>query len=213
MNVFRIVETANNSELTWFFYYDLSQNPQLWWKGLQIKKNMEEFISEGLTNLKTVCEIQAQENTRIVELEQLDSFLYIGLRQVVNFADVSNKMIEMFGQLSGFIQTNEIQTEKSPFAIYHSVIGEKIDLECGIAVLDFIENDEMKTSAYTAKTCAVVEYYGDYNQLEQGHNTVQEWIEKRRFNIGGPPIEMYVTDPGSEPDSTKWLTKIYYPVY
>jgi hypothetical protein len=27
-----------------------------------------------------------------------------------------------------------------------------------------------------------------------------------------PVIEQYVTDPGQEPDSSKWLTRVFYPV-
>ena len=37
-------------------------------------------------------------------------------------------------------------------------------------------------------------------------------MEKNNREFKGYVIEQYVTDPMSEPDSTKWLTNIYYHV-
>jgi len=213
INKFIISGEEGNCKMSWEFYYNLEQYPQLWWKGYRINRNWEAYINEGLANIKTVCEVQAKENVMVVELEKLDSFLYVSLRQKVNFADVSEKMLEMFDQLNETIQSQEIETKHSPFAIYHSIIGETIDMECGIPVPHLIEKEEVISGVFPAVTCAALKYYGNYEQLEQGHTTVQNWLQKRRFNIGGPPIEVYVTDPEKEPDSGKWLTIIYYPVY
>jgi effector-binding domain-containing protein len=32
------------------------------------------------------------------------------------------------------------------------------------------------------------------------------------MELNGDPYEVYITDPASEPDETKWVTELYWPV-
>jgi effector-binding domain-containing protein len=53
---------------------------------------------------------------------------------------------------------------------------------------------------------------GAYEKLEATHNEINKYIEYKKLEISGAPWEVYVTDPGVEKDTTKWITEIYYPV-
>jgi len=44
----------------------------------------------------------------------------------------------------------------------------------------------------------------------QAHMAMEKYINENKLEALTPAVEEYVTDPGSEPDSTKWLTKIVY---
>jgi effector-binding domain-containing protein len=39
---------------------------------------------------------------------------------------------------------------------------------------------------------------------------MDDYLKANKLKAGAPVIEEYVTDPGTEPDESKWLTKIYY---
>jgi len=39
-----------------------------------------------------------------------------------------------------------------------------------------------------------------------------KFIEENEKEINGASWEVYITDPMSEPDTSKWVTQIYYPV-
>ena len=213
-NVFKIAGKNGHVKLSWHFKYNLEEYPGLIWQSFRIKSRMKDFMDTGLSGIKTVCEIQEQQKQLVVELEELNSFSYVSLRKEIHFNNVSQAMADMFNKLSTFIQHEKKEQLQHPFAIYHSVINEHIDLECGIPLVnDSVESDLFQINTFVATHCAVVNYYGDYSQLEKGHTAIQKWIEKRRFTIAGPPIEMYITDPATEPDPGKWLTKLYYPVY
>jgi effector-binding domain-containing protein len=41
---------------------------------------------------------------------------------------------------------------------------------------------------------------------------MHEYMQENNLVSDGPVIEVYVTDPVSEPDTSKWLTQIIYPV-
>lgn len=39
-----------------------------------------------------------------------------------------------------------------------------------------------------------------------------DWCEKNGVIITGAPWEEYVNYPPQDPDTSKWLTRVYYPV-
>ena len=41
---------------------------------------------------------------------------------------------------------------------------------------------------------------------------LNEWIVREGLEPAGVPWEVYVTDPGAEPDPSKWRTDLYFPV-
>ena len=57
----------------------------------------------------------------------------------------------------------------------------------------------------------VIDYYGAYEGIGDAHWAMDAFLKKNNLKAGAPVIEEYVTDPGIEPDQSKWLTKIYYP--
>lgn len=57
-----------------------------------------------------------------------------------------------------------------------------------------------------------IDYYGDYPGSENAHRAINAHMEANQIEYLGPAIEIYVTDPETEPDASKWLTQIIYPV-
>lgn len=56
----------------------------------------------------------------------------------------------------------------------------------------------------------VYDYFGGYHNMTGAHEGLTMMCEKTFKGEPGLVMEEYVTDPGAEPDSTKWLTRIYY---
>jgi effector-binding domain-containing protein len=53
---------------------------------------------------------------------------------------------------------------------------------------------------------------GNYDKLGDTHGQIDKYIEYKGLTISGAPWEVYVTDPTVEPDTTKWITEVYYPI-
>jgi effector-binding domain-containing protein len=51
---------------------------------------------------------------------------------------------------------------------------------------------------------------GSYDHLDVPHNAIESYIKENDLEVLGPALEEYVTDPGSEPDTSKWETHIFY---
>ena len=57
---------------------------------------------------------------------------------------------------------------------------------------------------------AVYHHYGAYEKMMVGHMAMEEYFTKNNLEYKYPVMEQYVTDPGQEADTSKWLTNIVY---
>lgn len=55
-----------------------------------------------------------------------------------------------------------------------------------------------------------INYYGSYDGSGAAHNAMETYGIENGLTIAPPAIELYITDPTTEPDTSKWLTEIYY---
>lgn len=58
--------------------------------------------------------------------------------------------------------------------------------------------------------CLKMPMYGHYNNLKTAHSKMDYIMSASAFTLFPPIIEEYVTNPSEEPDTSKWLTNIYY---
>jgi len=54
------------------------------------------------------------------------------------------------------------------------------------------------------------DYYGPYETLSQAHDAFDAYMSAQEMEPAFLVVEEYVTDPTTEPDSSKWLTRIHY---
>ena len=158
--------------------------------------------------------------------KQLDAQPILGIRTVVTHDKIGEAMGPLFGEVFGYIQQNGQAPAGMPFAIYYhmdggplDVDGEEcadggsIDMECGMPVAAPLDGSgRIKASELPAGKVATVTHMGPYNNLPQTWSALTRWMEAQGLEPAGAPWEVYVTDPGAEPDQSKWRTDIFFPV-
>ena len=58
----------------------------------------------------------------------------------------------------------------------------------------------------------VVEVRGDQQTINEAIKQIEKYITDYQRSIIAIPFQSLITDRSKESDSTKWITKIYYPV-
>jgi len=58
----------------------------------------------------------------------------------------------------------------------------------------------------------VVDYYGNYDGTVAAHSALEKYMKENNMadQLAFPVIKECVTDPMTEPDPSKWLTRVYY---
>lgn len=55
-------------------------------------------------------------------------------------------------------------------------------------------------------------HIGPYDTLRQSYESIAAWMSQNDIIPGAEMWERYLSDPMKEPDSSKWQTKIVWPV-
>ena len=86
------------------------------------------------------------------------------------------------------------------------------DMAVAIPVATAVEIKGGSVAEIAAGKAAVIDYYGAYEGSGEAHFAMDDYLKEFGLTAGGPVIEEYITDPMTEPDTAKWLTKIIYPL-
>ena len=145
--------------------------------------------------------------------KQVEGQPILGIRTSTTMENIGEVMGPLFGEVFALIQQGGQQPAGMPFARYYSMDDHTVDLECGMPVASPIEGAGRVTAGeLPAATVATVTHVGPYDALPQTWSALTEWMGSQGLQPAGAPWEVYVTDPGAEPDSSKWRTEIFFPV-
>ena len=144
---------------------------------------------------------------------QLEAQPMVGIRTKTTMDKIAETMGMLFGELHGYLQQSGQAPAGMPFAIYHEMHGGTVDLECGMPVASPIAGtDRIRAGELPRGKAATVTHTGHYEQLRHTWEALTAWMKSEGLEPAGAPWEVYVTDPGREPDPTKWRTDIFFPV-
>lgn len=181
---------------------------------------MESFIGpefeSGLTAMKSYVEAlpRSEKTIQVACVPFAAAEVLLVPAITCQAAEIPAKLGESYGLISQWIKQNDMKMSGAPFAIYHEY-DEKgvVKMEAGIpVVIAKASSDRVKKGSIRGQMVVFADYYGPYEGSSLAHEAILKWVKDKGKIITGSPWEEYVTDPGLEPDSTKWLTKVYYPV-
>ena len=115
--------------------------------------------------------------------KQIEAQQFAGIRTTATMDKIGEVMGPLFGEVFGHIQQNGQQPAGMPFALYHSMDGNSVDLECGIPVASPVPGtDRVLAGELPAGTMATVTHMGPYDNLPQTWSALTEWM-----SVTGPP--------------------------
>ena len=181
-------------------------------------------FEKGLQNLKARTEAEQQaaqaalqaktHRGYVIETVEKPTTTYIGKRGKIKFAEID----KFYGQHlpAAFVAAGAAGIEQAgyPSGIFFAwdEQAQTADLMAAVPV-KADENVVVKgfeTYTIPASKMLHIPYYGAYDKSQEAHYAMDEMIKANGLTHYGNVIEEYVTDPTTEPDTSKWLTNIYY---
>lgn len=120
-----------------------------------------------------------------------------------------------YAELGKFLGKDAANLNGAPFAIYKEWDEENKMTTISVALPVNSEkeaNDRIEKGMTHEGTVLKSVHLGPYSETGKVHYAMDDYIKANNLQIVGAPWEVYVTDPGTEPDTMKWVTEIYYPV-
>ncbi|MES2779555.1 MAG: SRPBCC family protein [Bacteroidota bacterium] len=174
-------------------------------------------FEKGLAKIKEVSE-SAPKAEQIagfdIEERVMEPVKIAGVRAKIKTQDLNgNTFGKWFGQVSQVLQKAKIEASGAPRTIYYQYGPKEVEVEAAIPVATLGADEGTVKFHETAKAnVLVVKYYGDYGKTEPVYMAAYDYIKAKGKTSNGAPMEIYITDPGMEKDTAKWLTEIVFPL-
>ncbi|MEQ1744814.1 MAG: SRPBCC family protein [Saprospiraceae bacterium] len=208
-------ENDKKTKVTWGFDMHIAFP----WNGLAMFTDMDAGVGKdyekGLGNLKKVCEAIAHKKYRGYEVavEEIPQRFYVGVRKTVAFQDMHAFFETTFGKAMEAVQKNGATLSGAPAGLFwkYDEQAGSADMAAAMPVAaDGKFGGGMSVFPIGGTKALVISYYGPYEKTGDAHYAMDEYMAEKKLQNVPPVIEEYVTDPGKEPDTSKWLTRVVY---
>jgi effector-binding domain-containing protein len=136
------------------------------------------------------------------------------VRQRVPIDELPAFFGEAFGRCVEAAQSRGLEIGGVPFAWYFGQPTDSIEVAAGLPV-DHPGTDLPDGVIATERPggeAAVAVHVGPYDTIEGTYRQVEEWVGEHELTPRDDMWEEYLTDPGLEPDQSKWETRIVIPL-
>ncbi len=186
--------------------------------GWMLEKGYNHNFKQSLKHLKEYIETQKQGPNyfgyKIVE-DKFDGGSYLASNATSTMTEMKNVMSERFGAIMQFAAQQELEIQGAPMVQWHSYHPDaESEFTCMVPV--DIDSAMAAKNVYSlnfpeSKTI-MLSYVGPYEGSYNAWTALDNYMVYNSLIINGDPWEEYLKGPANEPDSTKWITNIYFPV-
>ena len=209
----------NTTKTSWGMSFDMPYpiNAMSLFTAGAMEEQVNKMFDDGLANLKVRCEKEAAQKTYrgySVKPFKFPGKNYLTVRETVKFQNMAEFYAKNYGSIGRAIGTQGLEMDGMPCGIYYKWDEEKgtTDMAAAIPVKGGKGAATGSVTPYEIPegNCMVIDYKGDYSGLGEAHYAMDDYFKEKGLEPSRLVMEEYVTDPGDEPDTAKWLTKIYY---
>ena len=183
---------------------------------------MNKMFDDGLAGMKELAEKIAAEQpagggaSYAVKEMNFPGRTYVGIRERATFEQTMSSSFfgDRFGKISGLLSKAKFEMAGPPSGVYYEWDESNKTTDMAVAVPvkanTAVSGGGIKAFEIPAGKALVIDYYGSYQEVGKAHTAMDEYIKTKGLTQKPPVIEEYITDPMTEPDTAKWLTKVYY---
>jgi len=211
------------TKVTWNIRSDSPYPLMRWVHTLMVVPNVKKSYDEGLINLNELTKdmiLKPGEDlgtllytTGEISEKEVASQNALVFRTKCTMEEMGEKMGEALGALMAFTGKKGIEMAGPPFSIWYEYESDVFEFDSGIPVPGKVmgEGDIKSLKTYGGKVLHAT-HTGSYESTHHTWGALQKHITDNGLELNGDPYEVYLTDPGSEPDPTKWVTELYWPI-
>lgn len=179
---------------------------------LGMPSKLDETLKEDLEGIKRYIETLVKTEFGIQKQAFAEKH-YFGILDIVTNTKIPQHYGKNLPKVYHFLDSMGIQPAGPPVGL---IFGWDAKLSQVLIMAALPVEKAMKNytgyTSYTIKPteCYKLENFGSYTSLRNAHTKLAYIMDNSPYILGAPIIEEYVTSPSQEPDTSKWLTNVFY---
>ncbi|MDX1652299.1 MAG: GyrI-like domain-containing protein [Brumimicrobium sp.] len=218
MTYYALSGTNGSTEITWAMEGEMPYPWNIMTLFISMEEQVGKDFEKGLNKLKAKLESLPKEKEEVsskevmIERINLPERTFLGKREVVTFEEMEKFYSTNFSDLYGKITEKGIAFAGAPSGLYFTWEPDKNQADMAAAIP--IQSTDAKLEGYESWVLGgdalKIVHMGSYEDLAKPHEAMEKYIIDNKLTTRGPALEEYISDPGTEPDTSKWVTHIYY---
>jgi effector-binding domain-containing protein len=148
-----------------------------------------------------------------VTIKELPAQPALVVRKTVSMATIGSAMNEAFGTIMAQARSCGAQFAGPPFAMYPDPPGDEFRMILCMPVLPGAERGGgVDYEEVPGGSAATTMHRGPYSTIAAAYQALDDWMKASGRQPAGPPREVYLTEPGTVPES-ETLTEVQWPVF
>jgi effector-binding domain-containing protein len=212
-NYFDFKEVQGGTNVTWGVDFPKLSYPAERYAGLMMPRMMKPVFTKGLENLKKLTE--GMPDPPKLQIIQMPEKAVLTVIDSCKWSDIEKKMGQMFGEIMALQKKAKFEFTGAPMTRYlkwDEANKFAVFQDCVPVDREVKSQGRVQYKVLPATRAVMGTHFGAYDKTMYLYTALDEYIKENNLVETGGPIEEYITDPMSQPDTAKWQTNIYFPV-
>lgn len=130
----------------------------------------------------------------------------------VSVPEMGPWLSDAFGTVAQVLGQQGAGPAGPPFACFHAVADGVFAVEAGFpASRPVTDAGQVHASTLPGGPVAVTTFVGPYDDMGPAYDALQSWLDEHHLRARSDMWEVYLTDPETEPDPSRWRTEVVAP--
>jgi effector-binding domain-containing protein len=164
-------------------------------------------MGHSLSEVKTIYGIDIKKDK--IPIQQV-----ITTKRYLNKYPSTGTIYSMIDELKKYADEQGVKQIDQPIFNVWSTEEAEFTTQVGLSIDKNIPGNDQYFSKWMMKggNILTADITGDNKKIEWAKSQMDQYIADNHRSVIAAPFEMFITDRRAEPDSTKWITRLYYPV-
>jgi len=216
-SVFNFNQTDAGVEVSWIMDVKNLSYPFGRFVGYMIKKGASHNFKKGVEIMKEY--VEANKNVpdysgfEIMDENRAASY-YLAYSDSASMDELQPKIANAYSMILKTMSENNITPKSYPIVEWNKFVPNGVSRFTALMATGKDYNIQGDVHSYTIPQGRFiwVKYVGSYEKSAIAWNNLDKFVENNKLEMNGDPFEEYINDPSTEPDSSKLITNIYFPV-
>lgn len=203
-----------STALQWKFDIETSYSPfekiKFYQKATWIKKEMNQILG----SLQSFLAKEENQYNPPMELSTVTDTLLVSTKVSLNHYPVTAEVYSLISSLKQYISVQGAKETNYPMLHVIKVDSIRFETMVAIPVNKEVSNSEnLVFKRMVPGNIVITKVQGGHHNIAKAFNEMELYLNDNQLASPAIPFESLVTDRLKEPDTSKWVTRIYYPVY
>lgn len=181
-------------------------------RGTFINYMIGNSFREGLLALKRRIE-QKPVFTKEITIQSMGSIDFLYKEVSCSMEDFSVAQTSTFNEVKEFMKNQNILSDGYPITQFQEYSPSHIQMRCGFPISSTtpISKNFGIAKSYSGNVIRVI-HVGPHSDLPDAHKEANDYINYYLHDVVAKPYEVYFIEEDIQPDSSKWVTHVFYPI-